>query len=67
MEAICLAASCRIENLQAKSHDELVSLVAYLLGVVRQKERSLELLQEAFDTAVDERDAARLLNELCHY
>jgi hypothetical protein len=45
----------------------LVSLVIQLRGIVAQKERSVELLQEAFDTAVDERDAARLLNELCHF
>jgi hypothetical protein len=62
----CAALAVDID-LRQMAPAELMEMVIQLRGIVAQKDRSLELLQECFDMAVDQRDAALLLNELCHY
>lgn len=55
------------EDLEKLPRPELVGMVEQLRGIIRAKNKSLELLQAAFDQAIEQRDAALLLNELCHY
>jgi hypothetical protein len=49
-----------LKDLQAMPKERLVALVAQMQG-------ALEIYQQTIVEIVDERDAARLLNELCHY
>jgi hypothetical protein len=48
------------EDLQALRPEELVALVIQMRGIIRAQERTVAEI-------VSERDAALLLNELCHY
>lgn len=49
-----------LNDLRAMPKEQLVALVAQMQG-------ALKVYTETFAEIVDERDAARLLNELCHY
>lgn len=48
------------EELAALDREQLVALVAAQQGFIQVQAQTIEEI-------VDERDAARLLNELCHY
>lgn len=48
------------EDLLALSREQLLAMVASL-------RRALHVQQGTLEEIVDERNAARLLNELCHY
>jgi hypothetical protein len=61
------AAPALLEDLSAMPAAELVSLVVQLRQIVSEKIEELRQARNVVNDLIDERDAARLLNELCHF
>jgi anthranilate phosphoribosyltransferase len=61
------AAPALLEDLSAMPAEQLVSLVVHLRQIVAEKIEDLSQARNVVNDLIDERDAARLLNELCHY